>query len=71
MRKLSTPKKILCKNDFDHKRKIVPANELIFRPSVYAVIIKSGKILLSRQWDGYDFPGGGIEKGESIGLVRS
>jgi len=58
-------KKILCKN-FDGKRKLVPANELIFRPAVYAVIIKNRKILLSQQWDGYDFPGGGIEKGELI-----
>lgn len=58
-------KKILCKN-FDGKRKLVPADELVFRPSVYAVIIKQGKILLSQQWDGYDFPGGGIKKGELI-----
>lgn len=58
-------KKILCQN-FDGKRRLVPANELIFRPSVYAVIVKGNKILLSRQWDGYDFPGGGIKKGEGI-----
>ncbi|OGE88572.1 MAG: hypothetical protein A3J07_02415 [Candidatus Doudnabacteria bacterium RIFCSPLOWO2_02_FULL_49_13] len=58
-------KKILCKN-FDGKRRLVPANELIFRPSVYAVIIKGNKILLSQQWGGYDFPGGGIKKGEKI-----
>ena len=45
---------------------MVPVNKLIFRPSVYAVIIKNGKILLSQQWDGYDFPGGGIKKGETI-----
>lgn len=58
-------KKILCKN-FDGKRRMVPVNELIFRPSVYAVIVKGNKILLSQQWDGYDFPGGGIKKGELI-----
>ena len=58
-------KKILCKN-FDGKRRMVPTKDLIFRPSVYAVIIKGNKILLSQQWDGYDFPGGGIKKGELI-----
>lgn len=42
----------------------VPASELVFRPAVYGVIIEDGKILLSKCWDGYDFPGGGIELGE-------
>ncbi len=44
----------------------VPVSELTFRPSVYGVIIKEGKVLLSSQWDGWDFPGGGIELGENI-----
>ena len=46
--------------------KEVPVNELEFRPSIYAVVIKDGNILLSRQWDGYDFPGGAVDKGETL-----
>jgi 8-oxo-dGTP diphosphatase len=47
-------------------------DQLIWRPSVYGVIIQDNKVLLSKQWDGYDFPGGGIERGETIetALVR-
>ncbi len=50
----------------------VPVEDLKFRPAVYAVIIQGGKILLSKEWDGYDFPGGGIKLGEHIedALVR-
>jgi len=32
---------------------------------VYGVIIQEDKILLSKQWNGYNFPGGGIELGEN------
>lgn len=47
-------------------------DQLSFRPAVYAVIIKDEKVLLSKEWDGYDFPGGGIKLGERIqdALVR-
>lgn len=44
----------------------VPVGEIVFRPSAYGVIIADEKILLSRQWDGYDFPGGGMEISETI-----
>lgn len=44
----------------------VSADELKFRPSVYGILIKDDKILLSKQWDGYDFPGGGIDLGETM-----
>ena len=39
------------------------------RPSVRAVIVRDGKVLLihSRKYDYYKFPGGGIEKGEDHG----
>ncbi len=38
----------------------VATAEVVFRPSVYAVIInKRNEVLLLPQWDGYDFPGGG------------
>ncbi len=50
----------------------ISVDQLSFRPSVYGVIIKDGKVLLSKQWDGYDFPGGAIELGETIheALIR-
>jgi len=64
-------KKVICK-DIKGNLSEVLVNELSFRPSVYGVIINEGKILLSRQWDGYDFPGGKIELGETIeeALIR-
>lgn len=58
-------KKIIC-HDINDKGYEVDSSELTFRPSVYGIIIKDNKILLSKQWDGYDFPGGGIEIGETV-----
>ncbi len=65
--KTSVPevKKIICRNLNDDKFKI-ETSELKFRPSVYGILIEDDKILLSKQWDGYDFPGGGIEIDETI-----
>jgi ADP-ribose pyrophosphatase YjhB (NUDIX family) len=39
---------------------------LAFRPSVYEVAIKDDQVLLVPQWDGYDFPGGGVDLGELL-----
>ncbi len=64
--------KVICADYLGNKFE-VDARELIFRPSVYAVIIHEGKVLLSKMFgDGYDFPGGGIERGETIpqALIR-
>ncbi len=58
-------KKVIC-SDIEGNKFNVPVSELSFRPSVYALIIENGKILLSKQWEGYDFPGGGMELGETI-----
>ncbi|MDD5396539.1 MAG: NUDIX domain-containing protein [Candidatus Moranbacteria bacterium] len=58
-------KEVIC-SDIEGNKFNVPVSELSFRPSVYAVIIENGKILLSKQWDGYDFPGGGMDIGETI-----
>lgn len=44
----------------------VASSKLSFRPSVYGILIEKGKILLSKQWDGYDFPGGGAHLHETI-----
>ncbi|KKP69527.1 hypothetical protein A2X44_03225 [candidate division CPR3 bacterium GWF2_35_18] len=63
--------KVICV-DLQGKKYEIEVNKLTFRPSVYAVIIKNGQVLLSKQWDGYDFPGGAIELGETIeaALIR-
>lgn len=68
---MAISKTVICK-DIEGKEEEVLATDLVFRPSVYAVIIKDQKILLSKQWDGYDFPGGGVDLGETIneGLER-
>ena len=59
-------KTIICRDINGNKAEPIPVEKLVFRPSVYGVIIKDGKVLLSPQWDGYDFPGGGVEKGETL-----
>lgn len=45
--------------------KTLDSEELTQRVAVKAIIIQDGMILILPQFDGYDFPGGGIEKGES------
>jgi ADP-ribose pyrophosphatase YjhB (NUDIX family) len=63
--------KVICKdiagNTYD-----VPIEKLVFRPSAYAVILQNNQILLTPNWNGYDFPGGGVKLGEPIenGLQR-
>jgi ADP-ribose pyrophosphatase YjhB (NUDIX family) len=49
----------------DGKEYEIPASELKWRPSAYGTVIKDSRILLSKQMDGCDLPGGGINKGES------
>ncbi len=58
-------KKIICHNVKGEELE-VDGSKLRFRPSVYGLLIKNNKVLLVPQWDGYDFPGGGIESHESI-----
>lgn len=58
-------KKVICHN-LDNEKFEVEASRLIFRPSVYGILIEYNKILLSKQWDGYDFPGGGTDKNETL-----
>ena len=63
--------KVVCKGLFGEIVE-VEARDLIFRPSIYGLVIKGGEILLCPQWDGWDYPGGGIDKGEKLesALVR-
>ncbi len=58
-------KKIIC-HDIQGNKREVDAEKLTWRPSVYGVLIENGKVLMSKQWDGYDFPGGGAEIWETI-----
>jgi 8-oxo-dGTP pyrophosphatase MutT (NUDIX family) len=58
-------KKIVCHN-LKGKQFLVNIKDVKFRPAVYGILIEKNKILLSKQWDGYDFPGGGIEIYENI-----
>jgi len=57
-------KNIVCR-DIKGGEHTVSVDKLSWRPSVYGMIIKDGKILLSKQWDGYDIPGGGVYLGEA------
>ncbi len=64
-------KQVICK-DITGATFTVSSDKLSFRPSVYGIIIKNNQVLLSKQWSGYNFPGGGIELGETIeeALIR-
>ena len=57
--------KVVCK-DIEGKKYEICADQLVFRPSVYAVIVHNKQVLLTPNWDGYDFPGGGVKLGEPI-----
>lgn len=56
---------IIC-HDIDNKKYKILPKDLNFRPTVYGLIFKGDKILLSKQGNGYNFPGGGVEKGELL-----
>ena len=56
---------VVCVNERGDRVEAKKA-DLEFRPSAYGVIIKDGAVLLSAQWNGYDFPGGAVEKGETL-----
>lgn len=43
-----------------------PVDSLETRLAVYGVVIRGDELLLTGQWDGYDFPGGGVEQGETL-----
>ena len=53
--------------DIDGNYHDASLDEVKWRPSVYAIVIKDNKILLSPQHEkGYDVPGGGVELGENF-----
>lgn len=51
--------------DFDGRPFETPVSQLKWRPSAYGIIIQDDKLLLLRQVNGYDLPGGGLELGET------
>lgn len=58
-------KEVVCHDMHNNEFKVV-VDKLTFRPSVYGVLLNEGKVLLSKQWDGYDIPGGGVHIHETI-----
>ena len=65
-------KTVVCRGLFGEEVE-VPLADLRFRPGAYGILFRDDSVLLSRQWeDGWDFPGGGVEIGETIleALVR-
>jgi ADP-ribose pyrophosphatase YjhB (NUDIX family) len=58
--------KVTCL-DVDGNEYEIPVSELQWRPSVYGIVVRDDKILLSKQFgDRYDLPGGGVELGEGL-----
>lgn len=60
------PKKFVTARSISGKTTKVAITDLTFRPSIYALIFKGDAILLCPEYDGYDFPGGGVDKGETL-----
>ncbi len=56
-------KTVVCVDAYG-KEYEVSLKKLEWRPSVYAVVVKDDEILLSKQFDGYELPGDGMEIGE-------
>jgi len=53
--------------DVEGNKYEIPLEELQWRPSVYGIVIKNDKVLLSKQFgDRYDLPGGGVDLGEDL-----
>ena len=61
--KASWMNKTVIARDINGNTYDVPLNELSWRPSAYAIVIQEGNVLLSKQFNGYDLPGGGIDFG--------
>ena len=51
--------------DVYNNKYIADVNKLELSVHIYGIAIENGKILISPQYDGYDFPGGTAEKGET------
>lgn len=60
---MTKPVKVL---DFYGNVSDIDASKLRWRPSVYAFVFRGDEILLLKQKNGYDLPGGGVDLGESL-----
>ena len=58
-------KKVTCR-DIEGNQHEVSVEDLQFRPSVYSVTVRDGKVLLARALGQHDFPGGAVDLGESM-----
>jgi len=52
--------------DINKNKVELEVSKMKFRPSVYGVLVEDNKVFLSKQFDGYDFPGGEMEIDETI-----
>lgn len=64
-------KTVTCR-DFDGNFHEVPVGDLRWRPSAYGIVIQGKTVLLLKQNNGYDLPGGGVDLGETLeeGVIR-
>jgi 8-oxo-dGTP diphosphatase len=60
-----TSKKTVIAPDFDRNPIEVSIDKLKWRPAAYGIVVKDNQILLLKQTNGYDLPGGGLEYGET------
>jgi len=59
-------KTVICLDPHGNKREF-PVSELQWRPAAYGIVIKGGKVLLSKQFGNkFDIPGGGLDLGERL-----
>ena len=52
-------------HDVYNNEYIVDSEKLDISVHLYVIVIKNNKVLISPQYDGYDFPGGTAKKGET------
>lgn len=64
---MTVTKKIECETLFGRK-KLISADEMFFRPSVYGIVLNEDDVLLldTLHVGGYSLPGGGVDLGEKM-----
>jgi len=63
---MASPKTVRCREITGELSDPIPVDWLTDRVSVYGIIVQNNYVLLVPQWDGYDFPGGGKDPGETL-----
>lgn len=59
-------KKMVIAYDFEGNSHAVGIDSLAWRPGAYGIVIRDEAVLLVKQTNGYDLPGGGVELGETL-----